>query len=228
MSSKGKAAGAFTLIELLVVIAIIAILAALLLPTLSRGKEKANATSCLNNLKQWALATQLYATDHDDYLPEEGFGNPSTPRQFTNGWYYLLPEILSMPNYFVQPWRTNAAVEPGRSVWICPSNKRRSSGVNLFHYCLNEDHDGTGANDLAQAKLSQMRTPTSVVWLFDSKNIPGVGPGTFVHTNLHGGGAQFNFLDGHARGFKVTEYRDAASNSLRTNNPSIVWCGICY
>ena len=211
----------FTLIELLVVIAIIAILAGLLLPSLHRAKQKAQAAYCLNNLRQWGLATQLYVTDNNDLLPNEGFGNP-TGNQLLNGWYFHLPQTLGIPLYCQMPWRTNAAIEPGRSIWICPSNPRRSSGFNLFHYCLNVNYDGTGVGD-HPVKLSSIRTPSTVVWLFDSKNIPAVGPANFVHTNLHNHGAQFTFLDGHARRFRNTDYWDFAAHTGRTNNPELVW-----
>jgi prepilin-type N-terminal cleavage/methylation domain-containing protein/prepilin-type processing-associated H-X9-DG protein len=67
--ARDHSGGAFTLVELLVVIAIIALLAALLLPTLGRAKESARATVCLSNLHQVGVALQIYVSENNNKLP---------------------------------------------------------------------------------------------------------------------------------------------------------------
>src|SRR6266481_93271 len=129
--------GAFTLIELLVVIAIIAILAAMLLPAISRAKIKAEGILCMSNNKQLLLAWSMYADDHNGTLvmnPNQGPLNP--------GWAYWVygnvnwgtgPENTNY-SYIVSPLYAKLApyTSMTRNLYKCPSDKFLSAAQRAY------------------------------------------------------------------------------------------------
>src|SRR5579863_7632738 len=86
----------FTLIELLVVVGIIAILVAILLPSLGRAREAARATHCASGMRQWGIAVQMYAAEYNNHLPQEGVGGQNT---LAGAWYNELPDYVKAPKY---------------------------------------------------------------------------------------------------------------------------------
>ena len=106
----------FTLVELLVVIAIIAILAAMLLPALTRAREQGKRSACLNHLKQLAFSTEMYASDNAGYyqdrppayshFPAVIFDSHVPASDFRSRWLEYLPGYT---------------VDDGSPVMICPS-----------------------------------------------------------------------------------------------------------
>jgi prepilin-type N-terminal cleavage/methylation domain-containing protein len=128
-SNKVRSSG-FTLIELLVVIAIIAILAAILLPALSKARARAEGISCLNNTRQLELAWQLYVEEHDGFLPYNLGMTETTGKTNINWVNNVMTWDLSSDN--TNPVTiTEASLGPYISgavgIYHCPSDRALSA-----------------------------------------------------------------------------------------------------
>jgi prepilin-type N-terminal cleavage/methylation domain-containing protein/prepilin-type processing-associated H-X9-DG protein len=212
---------AFTLIELLVVIAIIAILAAILFPVFARARENARRSSCMSNLKQLALAAMQYTQDNDERLPPAIESNQTPVFYWFNG---LDPYVNSL------------------QVYICPSDSKHTAqaayryangisyGWNVYglNYYFGTKYIGYHNGGIPLAAID---APSETVMLGDNRddspNAWGIhynSPGYYPIGARHLEGANFAFVDGHAKWFKIPSVI-TANNTLwnTTGKPDTTW-----
>jgi len=161
--ARCKGGMAFTLIELLVVIAIMAILLALLLPVLSRAKQKGRSVTCLNNLHQLSLGCMIYANDNSGELVScwpIGFGSyPVNPYSWCPGWACFTDPSVPGFNYGPDPQFncTNLYVLQHGAIWNyikaagvyrCPADDRTMGGLPVVRsYSMNSWMNGRSFGD---------------------------------------------------------------------------------
>lgn len=208
----------FTLLELGVVVAVVGVLMALLLPGAVHAMARGRDVICRSNLRQWGIATHGYAAENGDFLPPDGAPNGESTE---SGWYVDLPRVAGVDPYHAVPWRTNPVATLPRTLWLCPANRRRSNGHNLFHYCLNENVNGRGVGRRIQA--GAIPTPTTTVWLFDNGRLAAVASVNNPHTNLHGAGCHFLFMDGHVERRSARQFWDFVRDEGRWEVEGLRW-----
>lgn len=193
---------AFTLVELLVVIAVVAILAAVLLPALSRAKESARRAACASNLRQIILAALMYADEQEDRFPAQPGGDGLAMRAAggdgTN-YYDLLIPYVNHPR-----------------VWLCPSAQSEPGGLMGFHMNgLIITTNGLKAAAIAEVSQTLLIAETGYRKLYDLAYLRPDQAGNYLYDRPqrnHFGGSNAGFVDGHVRWYHDTAW---TSNSFR-------------
>ncbi len=226
---------AFTLIELLVVIAIIAILASMLLPTLSRAKEQGQRSKCIANIKQILLATHMYVQDFSDSLPYTSWssdtlnvpnwcyvrtGNPQPNKDdVTRGqlWPYHNQKLL----YWCPIEQTNNVFFRARDMQVCSYTMNGSvSGFTI---------SPPNARPYTSYKMASFKPHYMIYWESDERqpsyydNVasrPDEGG-----SRRHGGGIVMGMFGGQTEFIKYLKYaQEAGLSGYRGQRPGRMWC----
>jgi len=226
----------FTLIELLVVIGLITILIGLLLPAVAMARRMAGQAQCASNLRQWAIAVNVYAEQNNNWLPRRGQGKmPTGTLTNYDDWFNELAPLVGSPTYETLVSSGTMPQADDHSIWICPElyGSPNAYGI-LFGYAMNM------ALSVREAqypdRIDKIGSASTMAFMADGpvgycSTVPFVStaavPAPFNPVPRHNGKVNISFLDGHVSSYDGTyigcNVEGDPVNPDACNQPDVRW-----